>query len=166
MTMFHNMKSFYCFKTFSINRLMRRHNNDPYWALLEEVRNYRGNSPLSGYSISFIHSKFITINIPSIDYHIIYDFIGKDGMAIFYRNKSCDEFNNIILGFYAKENNEHIYCRKGVLLSYYKRSYISNNTNSNIFEKIQLLKMILNIIYQFSLKENHRHWFHMLSIFV
>ena len=132
--MFHNMKSFYCFKTFSINRLMRRHNNDPYWALLEEVRNYRGNSPLSSYSISFIHSKFITINIPSIDYHIIYDFIGKDGMAIFYRNKSCDEFNNIILGFYAKENNEHIYCRKGVLLSYYK-SYTSNNTNSNIFEK-------------------------------
>ena len=140
MAMFHNMKAFNHFKSFTLNQLMRQQGikNDPFSILLEEVRNFSNDSTFSSSSLSFIHHNFIAISNPSIDYHNVYNFIGNEGMAIFYRNNSCDEFNNIVLQYYAQENHERLFCRKGVLLSYYKKSYISNKSigsSRNIFDK-------------------------------
>jgi len=63
----------------------------------------------------------------------IYSFIGDDGMAIFYKNNSCDEFNSFVLNNISNAYNKKVFSIKGDLIGIKKLSYINGNQiNSRI----------------------------------
>ena len=134
MAMFNNMKMFPQFHLHSLYVLMRQQISiyDPFAKLLEEVRNFTDDTPLSCEVINHIRTKFIEL-IPC-EYYKIYDIIGDEGLAIFYKNKSCDTYNEFILKYTSQIAEQRLYCRKGILMSSYLNSYMSG-TDLNVFEK-------------------------------
>ena len=52
-------------------------------------------------------------------------------MAIFYKNSSCDDYNNAILEKFAVENSREIYSIRGQLISIKKKSYLNGANNDS-----------------------------------
>lgn len=130
--MFNNMESFKHFKLCPLKTIMRRNQeSDDFLTILDQIRNYNENDKLSKEVIDIMLSKFIKINTQMDYYQKILKFVGLKGMAIFYKNSSCDDYNNAILEKFAVENSREIYSIRGQLISIKKKSYLNGANNDS-----------------------------------
>lgn len=129
LSMFNNYSDFNKVHIYSLQKLVRQDigENDPFYVLLEEIRNYKNNQNLSINSINLIKKNFVLIQSDKCYFEKIYKFVGDDGMAIFYRNTSCDNYNNIIVNHIASSKSLELFKKKGDLIAIIKGSFIQGN---------------------------------------
>ena len=82
------------------------------------------NTPIE--CIELLKNHFMEISSHE-QYFDIYSFIGDDGMAIFYTNKSCDKYNDTIVKELAKLNEQVLLHNEGSLIAVHKTSYVHGN---------------------------------------
>ena len=136
-SMFNQMDSFNHFTTIPLNIIMRQTNSDsddPFIKLLEEMRNYTDGDNLSEHAINIIRSRFVSAT-PESYFEDLYPFVTSSGMAIFYRNASCEIYNDTIMNKLANENGTQQFKYTGYLLGVQKTSFYKG-INENMNDKI------------------------------
>lgn len=131
--MFINAQMFNQFEKVALQQLMRQHleENDPFMTLLENVRNFKDGTKLPFDSLSLIRNHFIKISSLEQYFTDVYSFLGESGMAIFYKNKSCEEFNDIIVKSLCRKSGKVLLSNEGSLIASPKTSFIYGNHRSN-----------------------------------
>ena len=141
--MFPHMHDFEEIIKIQLSIIQRQENstsNNEFMKVLDFVRRKRDDSSLPKEIIDIFKSRYTDMNMYEVNTFLSEN--GSDGLAIFYRNRSCNAYNQSILENFIESNaieKENIKCIDGIVLRSGSLSYnFGQPQKTNLFDEFNV----------------------------
>ena len=127
-TLFNNMENFDQFSIYCLKKNMRQgENEETFIKMLDILRNKKDDTVIPDWCTNIMKERFVEAT-PG-DYKQILDFVGEKDMVIFYKNSSCEIYNDEISKYLTKKKRLELKYLTGTVFKTSKNSFYSNFSN-------------------------------------